>query len=114
MREASPVLRAFCFCSLFVDGVQHPQGWLTNFDQPERDLLRVTAAVLDLDRLSRRRPHDTKAEKRELHWRRVFDIEIAVENPSRWQAVCGDLRALGSRTSRPAKEVDNDLFAATR
>jgi hypothetical protein len=92
----------------------------------------------------------------------VFDIEIAVENPSRWQAVCGDLRALlafltddsrslafvqaerfheqcvlfapgidpsaaeirrfltvnrptlGSRTSRPAKEVDSDLFAATR
>ncbi len=79
---------------MFVDGVQHPQGWLTNFAEPERDLLRVASACLDLDRLSRRRPYDVKAEKRELHWRRVFDVEIAVENPSRWQAVCDDLRAL--------------------
>jgi 7-cyano-7-deazaguanine synthase in queuosine biosynthesis len=79
---------------VFVDGVQHPHGWLTNFAEPERDLLRVMAAVLDLDRLSRRRPHDVKAEKRELHWRRVFDVEIAVENPGRWQAVGNDLRAL--------------------
>jgi len=89
--EAAPRTKS---AQVFVDGVQRPQGWLTNFAQPERDLLRVAAAVLDLDRLSRRRPHDTKAEKRELHWRRVFDVEIAVENPSRWQAVCGDLRAL--------------------
>jgi 7-cyano-7-deazaguanine synthase in queuosine biosynthesis len=79
---------------VLVDGVQHPQGWLTNFAEPERDLLRVAAAILDLDRLSRRRPHEVKAEKRELHWRRVFDIEIAVENPRRWQGVCNELRAL--------------------
>jgi 7-cyano-7-deazaguanine synthase in queuosine biosynthesis len=89
--EAAPPTKS---AQVFVDGVQRPQGWLTNFAQPERDLLRMAAAVLDLDRLSRRRPHDTKAERRELHWRRVFNVEIAVENPSRWQAVCDDLGAL--------------------
>lgn len=79
---------------VFVDGVQRPQGWLSHFDRPERDLLRITAAVLDLDRLSRRRPHDARAEKREVHWRRAMHVEIAVEDPIRWRGVQVDLCAL--------------------
>jgi hypothetical protein len=34
--EAAPPKKS---AQVFVDGVQRPQGWLTNFDQPERDLL---------------------------------------------------------------------------
>lgn len=79
---------------VFVDGVQRPQGWLSHFDRPERDLLRITAAVLDLDRLSRRRPHDVRAEKREICWRRAISVEIAVEDPIRWRAVQRELSAL--------------------
>jgi 7-cyano-7-deazaguanine synthase in queuosine biosynthesis len=79
---------------LFVDGVQRPQGWLSNFGQAERDLLRVAAAVLDLDRLSLRRPRNTKNEKRELHWRRAITAEIGVEDPARWCAVSEYLHAL--------------------
>lgn len=79
---------------VFVDGVQRPQSWLAHFAQPERDLLRVAAAVLDLDRLSRRRPHDARAEKRELGWRRAISVELAVEDPRRWQAVQRELGAL--------------------
>jgi len=78
---------------VFVDGVQRPQGWLSHFDRPERDLLRVTAAVLDLDRLSRRRPH-VRAEKREICWRRAISVEIAVEDLVRWRAVQGELSLL--------------------
>lgn len=77
-----------------VDGVQRPQGWLGNFALPERDLLRVASAVLDLDRLSLRRPLNTKETKRELHWRRGLNATIAVENPSRWNAVADELHAL--------------------
>jgi 7-cyano-7-deazaguanine synthase in queuosine biosynthesis len=79
---------------VFVDGVQRSQGWLTHFGQPERDLLRVTAAILDLDRLSRRRPYSARAERRELGWRRAICVEIAVEDPDRWQAVQSDLGAI--------------------
>lgn len=79
---------------LFVDGVQRPQGWLSNFAQGERDLLRVAAAVLDLDRLSLRRLRNTKNERRELQWRRVITAEIEVEDPARWGAVSEDLHAL--------------------
>jgi 7-cyano-7-deazaguanine synthase in queuosine biosynthesis len=67
---------------------------VSNFAQAERDLLRVAAAVLDLDRLSLRRPHNIKNEKRELHWRRVITAEIAVEAPTRWRAVSEVLHAL--------------------
>jgi 7-cyano-7-deazaguanine synthase in queuosine biosynthesis len=79
---------------VFVDRVQRPQGWLSHFGRPERDLLRITAAVLDLDRLSRRRPHDARAEKSEVHWRRAMHVEIAVEDPLRWGGVHVDLSAL--------------------
>ncbi len=79
---------------VFVDGVQRPQGWLGHFALPERDLLRVAAAVFDLDRLSLRRPLNTKGPKRELLWRRAINAAIAVEDPSRWIAVSGDLQAL--------------------
>jgi 7-cyano-7-deazaguanine synthase in queuosine biosynthesis len=79
---------------VFVDGVQRPQAWLGHFALPERDLLRVAAAVLDLDRLSLRRPLNTKGPKRELLWRRAIDAVIAVEDPSRWSAVSDDLHAL--------------------
>src|SRR4051794_5831849 len=76
---------------LVMDGVQRPQSWLGNFAQPERDLLRVASAVLDLDRLSLRRPLNTKEAKRELHWRRCLNATIVVEDPSRWNAVTSDL-----------------------
>lgn len=101
-----------------VDGVQRPQGWLGNFAQAERDLLRVAPAVLDLDRLSLRRPLNTKDARRELHWRRGLNATIAVENPDRWNAVAEYFTAarpsLRPRPARIAKEVDRDLFAATR
>jgi 7-cyano-7-deazaguanine synthase in queuosine biosynthesis len=87
---------------VFVDGVQCPQTWLGHFTRPERDLLRVAAAVLDLDRLSRRRPLNTKGLKREQFWRRSINAMIAVEDPSRWSAVAGDLHALLSFLSDDA------------
>jgi 7-cyano-7-deazaguanine synthase in queuosine biosynthesis len=77
-----------------VDGVQRPQGWLGNFAQPERDLLRVASAVLDLDRLSLRRPLNMKETKRELYWRRGLKASIAIEDPGRWSAASNDLHAL--------------------
>lgn len=52
---------------IFVVGVQRPQGWLSNFAQAERDLLRVAAAVLDLDRLSLRRPRACDASPHPRH-----------------------------------------------
>lgn len=77
---------------VFVDGVQRPQAWLGHFALPERDLLRVAAAILDLDRLTLRRPLNTKGPK--VLWRRAINAVIAVEDPSRWSAVSGDLHAL--------------------
>jgi 7-cyano-7-deazaguanine synthase in queuosine biosynthesis len=79
---------------VFVDGVQRPQGWLGNFAEPERDLLRVASALLDLDRLSLRRPLNTKETKRELHWRRNLHATIVVENPERWNALANELHHL--------------------
>lgn len=79
---------------VLVDGVQRPQGWLGSFSLPERDLLRVAAAVLDLDRLSLRRPLNMKDVKRELHWRRNLSAEIAVEDAGRWNAVADSLASL--------------------
>jgi 7-cyano-7-deazaguanine synthase in queuosine biosynthesis len=92
--EPREVEAATKWAQVVVDGVQRPQGWLCHFAQPERDLLRVSAAVLDLDRLSRRRPHDARAEKREVYWRRAINVQIAVEDPDRWHATKDELSAL--------------------
>jgi len=79
---------------IFVDGVQRPHGWLGNLSLPERDLLRVATAVLDLDRLSLRCPLNTKDTQRELHWRRRMNAVIAVEDHTRWTTVADDLGSL--------------------
>ena len=71
---------------LTADTVEH--SWLAPFEQPERDLIRVAAAIHSVDRLSRRIPHGTSdGLERELHWQRTLHVKVAVEDPDRWKAV---------------------------
>jgi hypothetical protein len=70
---------------LVVEGIQHTQAWLGHFGRIERDLLRVASAVLDVDRLSLRRPLCTKETKRELYGGSFIAVS-AVGNEVRRQA----------------------------
>ncbi|ACL64455.1 PP-loop superfamily ATPase-like protein [Anaeromyxobacter dehalogenans 2CP-1] len=62
------------------------RSWLAPFARPERDLIRVAAAIHSVDRLSRRIPQGTKGLERELHWQRRLHVKLAVEDPDRWAA----------------------------
>jgi 7-cyano-7-deazaguanine synthase in queuosine biosynthesis len=67
------------------------RSWLSPFAQPERDLVRVAAAIHSVDRLSRRIPRDAKGLERDLHWQRTIQVKIAVEDPERWDAAADHL-----------------------
>jgi 7-cyano-7-deazaguanine synthase in queuosine biosynthesis len=72
--------------SYVLDGVHSTVSWLGPFETPERDLLRVMAAILDVDRLSPRCPAGSKGIVRELYWQRHIALRVSVENPARWTA----------------------------
>lgn len=70
------------------------RSWLAPFARPERDLIRVAAAIHSVDRLARRIPQGSAGIERELHWQRVLAVEIAVEDPERWDAASERLTRL--------------------
>jgi 7-cyano-7-deazaguanine synthase in queuosine biosynthesis len=80
--------------SYVLDGVHSTVSWLGPFEAPERDLLRVMAAILDVDRLSPRCAAGSKGIARELYWQRHIALRASVENPARWTAVSQALQEL--------------------
>lgn len=87
-----------------LDGVQTTTS-LGPFASAERDLLRVTAAALEADRLSPRRPPTTRSRaprsmaassriQRSLHWQRRLELQVCVESPERWSEVAPQLAEL--------------------
>jgi hypothetical protein len=77
-----------------IDGVQTTATWFGPFQLPERDLIRIATAVLDVDRLSPRRLAATRGIVRDLTWQRAIRIRIALEDPSRWQSAAPTLQKL--------------------
>lgn len=80
--------------AVLLDGVQKTATWFGPFQTPERDLLRVTAALLHADRLSPRRPAPARGVARDLAWQRSIGVRIAVEDPSRWRSAAPELQKL--------------------
>lgn len=60
------------------------RSWLAPFARPERDLIRVAAAIHSVDRLARRIPEGTAGLDHDLHWQRTLSVKLAVEDPDRW------------------------------
>ncbi len=79
--------------NMLLDGVRRTT-WLGPFDLCERDLLRVMAAALDVDRLSPRRAPRGRRRGRDLAWQRTIGLRMAVEDPGRWTGIVGPLSSL--------------------
>jgi 7-cyano-7-deazaguanine synthase in queuosine biosynthesis len=103
--QADEVWRPTAAMSL--DGVRSTT-WLGPFGLHERDLLRVTAAILEADRLSPRRPPEGQRLRRDLAWQRRLNLHIAVESPDRWIAATARLVQLLSFMTDDAWEFAFD------
>lgn len=85
------------------------RSWLTNFQRPERDLLRVMAGLLAADRLSPRRDNERAPHK--LCWQRNISICIAVEDPDRWRSASSQVADLLRFMTDDAWSLDFDSAA---
>lgn len=82
--------------------------WLGPFSARERDLLRVMAAVLAVDRLSPRQSQIAGCSDRELPWQRRLMLRIAVECPELWTQTGPHLVRLLSFMTDDAWELEFD------